>query len=250
MIHNRIAVIADIHGNADALLAVLGDITSFAPDLIVNLGDHFSGPLAAGETAGILLDRPEIVSIRGNHDRALVDTAPQQMIASDAVAHAQLSQQALAWLRALPVTLAIEDLFLCHGTPDSDVTYWLEHLVGDLVTARPRDAVAAFAKGIDAQIFLCGHTHTPRAVALPGGAWVVNPGSVGCPAYDDDTPLPHVVQTGNPAASYMLIDRHADGPPQITHRLVPYDTTRMAAQARAHGRAGWASAVSTGWYAP
>ena len=47
----RFAVIADIHGNADALSAVLADIDRRGIGTVVNLGDHFSGPLAAAETA-------------------------------------------------------------------------------------------------------------------------------------------------------------------------------------------------------
>jgi predicted phosphodiesterase len=41
----RVAVISDIHGNAFALEAVLADIDQQAPDAILNLGDHFYGPL-------------------------------------------------------------------------------------------------------------------------------------------------------------------------------------------------------------
>lgn len=249
MADQRIAAIADIHGNAPALRAVLADIARHAPDLIVNLGDHFSGPLAAGETAEILLARPDIVSIRGNHDRYLVDQEPARMGPSDAVAHAELSAEALDWLGNLPATHAQDGLFCCHGTPESDTTYWLHELVGDRVIPRPRDGIAALAGAVTADLFLCAHTHLPRAVRLQGGAWVVNPGSVGCPAYDDDHPVYHVVEAGHPDASYAIIDR-TGGKVAITHRTVPYDATKMASRARAHGRDGWARAVSTGWYAP
>jgi predicted phosphodiesterase len=40
----RVAVIADIHGNLDALEAVIADIRQQAPDLVLNLGDCISGP--------------------------------------------------------------------------------------------------------------------------------------------------------------------------------------------------------------
>lgn len=130
MPRQRIAAIADIHGNACALRAVLDDMAGFSPDVIVNLGDHFSGPLAAADTAEMLLDRPDILSIRGNHDRYLIDQTPTDMGPSDAVAFAELSETALTWLRALPPTLTLDDLFCCHGTPESDSTYWLHELVG------------------------------------------------------------------------------------------------------------------------
>ncbi|MEL7151833.1 MAG: metallophosphoesterase family protein, partial [Pseudomonadota bacterium] len=41
----RLAAISDIHGNSDALRAVLDDIKRRGVDQIVNLGDCFSGPL-------------------------------------------------------------------------------------------------------------------------------------------------------------------------------------------------------------
>ena len=50
----RFAAIADIHGNASALEAVLADIAAQGIVDIVNLGDSLSGPLEAGRTADIL----------------------------------------------------------------------------------------------------------------------------------------------------------------------------------------------------
>ena len=40
----RIAILADTHGNLLALEAVLADLRAQAPDLIINLGDLFTGP--------------------------------------------------------------------------------------------------------------------------------------------------------------------------------------------------------------
>jgi predicted phosphodiesterase len=47
----RLAAIADIHGNCLALEAVLADIRRQGIDMVVNLGDHLSGPLEARRTA-------------------------------------------------------------------------------------------------------------------------------------------------------------------------------------------------------
>ena len=43
----RIAVIADFHGDIRALEAVRADLARRSPDVVVNLGDHLSGPLQA-----------------------------------------------------------------------------------------------------------------------------------------------------------------------------------------------------------
>lgn len=244
----RFAVIADIHGNSDALAAVLADIDALCIETIINLGDHLSGPLAARETVDMLMAR-EMISIRGNHDRWLVEQPVAEMGPSDRVAFEQLEAQHLAWLCDLPASLSLADgqIFICHGTPTSDTTYWLETVTatGDVVL-RGRDEIEAEAEDIAASLILCGHTHTPRVVRLSDGRQIINPGSVGCPGYDDDQPVPHSVQTGTPNASYAVIEDSSLGW-QVTFRSIPYDTTRMASLAGQAGRAEWAHAIRSGW---
>ena len=50
------------------------------------------------------------------------------------------------------------------------------------------------------RLLLCGHTHLQREMRLPTGALVLNPGSVGWPAYDDDHPHDNVIEAGTPHA--------------------------------------------------
>lgn len=243
----RIAVIADIHGNHAALEAVLADIRAQGADLTVNLGDHLSGPLEARRTADLLIGLG-LPSVRGNHDRWLVEREAAAMGPSDRAALAQLDRRHLDWLAALPPTLTVEgEILLCHGTPASDTTYWLEAVTAEGVPHLASvDAIAAAAAGIDLPVILCGHTHIPRAVRLPDGRLIVNPGSVGCPGYEDDTPVPHAMQAGTPDASYALLDRR-DGRWRASFRQVPYDHMAMAALARRAGRPDWERALATGW---
>ena len=113
----RFAVISDIHSNSAALEAVLQDISDQGIESIVNLGDHLSGPMAARETAELLLAH-EMLSIRGNHDRWLVENKREDMNSIDGVAFDQLQERHLEWLRGLPSTLWLsENVFACHGTP-------------------------------------------------------------------------------------------------------------------------------------
>ena len=86
----RLAVIADIHGNLRALEAVQTDLHRHAPDLVLNLGDHLSGPLQAAGAADLLM-QSNYLSIRGNHDRQLLDRSPEKMGLSDRAAFAQLT---------------------------------------------------------------------------------------------------------------------------------------------------------------
>lgn len=241
-----IAVIADIHGNADALKAVLADLDARGIVTILNLGDHLSGPLAPRETADLLLSR-DMLSIRGNHDRYLVEQTIAEMGASDRVAAEQLDDRHRAWLAALPATATYRDrIYLCHGTPTSDVTYWMETVRADQSVGRRDPAeIEAWAAGIDLPVIVCGHTHVPRALRLRDGRLLVNPGSVGCPGYEDTSP-PHRMETGNPAASYAILTQTSAGW-DVTFQLVAYDTTRMAALAQGFGRPEWESVVATGW---
>lgn len=245
---SRFAAIADIHGNSDALRAVLSDIAGAGIDVIVNLGDHVSGPLAARETADILM-ASDMILISGNHDRWVATTPVNDMGRSDRAARDQLDDRHIEWLRALPATATLNDgeIFLCHGTPASDTTYWMESVHPDgTVGLRSGAGIEAETGGVSASLILCGHTHVPRAVRLSRNRLLVNPGSVGCPGYEDDAPVPHVVQAGTPDASYAILER-TDRGWRVTFRLVPYDSRRMVAFAERGGRAEWARALATGW---
>ena len=237
----RIAVLADIHGNLLALEAVLADLRSQAPDVVVNLGDHVSGPLWAAGTADLLMSL-DWVHIRGNHDRQLVDRPMERMGPSDQAALAQLKPRHLAWLAALPATLRLDaGVFLCHGTPASDLEYLLEEVTpsGNVQLASP-SLVQQRLGGRQDALVLCGHTHVPRVV---GG--IANPGSVGLPAYEDTMPYPHYMEAGSPHARYAVADL-VDGSWLVTLRLVEYEWESAAELAAAGGRADWACALRTG----
>ncbi|TCM79217.1 metallophosphoesterase family protein [Rhizobium sp. BK068] len=243
----RFAAIADIHGNHLALEAVLADIAAQGITDIVNLGDCFSGPLTAGRTAE-LLRAQDMPTVRGNHDRYLIEQPRDAMHASDAAAFDQLTVDDLQWLRSLPTREVYRDeVYLCHATPADDSTYWLESVSteGD-VFLKPLAEIEALAKGADLPLILCGHSHLPRVVRLSDNRLIVNPGSVGCPAYDDDVPRYHKVETGHPLASYCILEKGQAGwlP---AFRTVAYDHMAMSRLAKENARLDWAGALATGW---
>jgi predicted phosphodiesterase len=246
----RFAAIADVHGNYLALEAVLDDIRAQGISDIVNLGDAASGPLDAAHTIDLLI-ASNAVSIRGNHDRYLLDRAPEKMGGWDRPAYDQLQDRHFAWLRALPPTRVFHDrVFLCHGTPSSDETYWLETVLPDgQVKLAQAEAIARPAAGIANRLILCGHTHLARAVRLADGRMVANPGSVGSPAFRDVHPYPHVVEAGTVDASYAILEFNADRW-QIAFRQVPYDHRAMARLAREKQEMDWANALETGRLSP
>ncbi|GAC1040363.1 metallophosphoesterase family protein [Rhizobium sp. No.120] len=241
------AAVADIHGNHLALEAVLADIRRQGITDIVNLGDCFSGPLTASKTADMLLEL-NAPTVRGNHDRYLIELAPEAMHASDRAAYSELTERHLEWLRALPTsTVYLDEAYLCHATPADDNVYWLESVSPEgQVYLKPLEEIEALAAGIDFPLILGGHSHIPRVVRLSDGRLIVNPGSVGCPAYDDDLPYYHKVETGHPFASYAILEKAGDHWLPV-FRQVAYDHMEMAKLAAQNGREEWASGLATGW---
>lgn len=230
----RIAVISDIHGNCLALESVLEDIEDQGVDMTLNLGDLVSGPLEPGRTADLLL-ASDFPTIAGNHDRYLIGDAPLAPV--DAYVRADLSTAHLDWLAELPGTLAINgEIFMCHGTPRSDSTPWLDAWFrGRDVTLPDEARVTAEAEGFDFPVLLSGHTHVARSVRLRDGRLVVNPGSVGLQMY-----------YGSPDARYAIVDRRR-GKWSVSIRVVPYDHEAAARQAVQRGFPRWQEALTTGW---
>lgn len=247
----RLAVVSDIHGNLPALEAVLAEIGREKVDRVVNLGDIVSGPLWPQETAARLraLAWP---TIRGNHERQLLTLPVDRMGAADAFARARLGGDELRWLAALPATLDLGDgVWCCHGTPASDLAYLLETVTPDLgrsgspgVRAANAAEVAGRLGTVTSALVLCGHTHMPRVVRS-GATLVVNAGSVGLPAFDDDHPHAHLMETGSPHARWALVERVEAGW-QVQQRLTAYDCQAAARRAEANGRGDWADALRSG----
>ncbi len=243
----RIAVGSDIHGNLPALEAVAADIARRGVDLVVNLGDSLSGPLLALETARFLMAQ-DWLQLAGNHERQILH--PHQRTASDVHAHAQLGEAELAWLATLQPSLRLTpEVLLCHGTPRSDHEYFLETVEPGGVRLATAAEIETRMAGAEAALIVCGHTHVPRALRTAAGCLIVNPGSVGLQAYDDDHLLYHVMQNGSTDARYAIVER---GPQGWSAALltVAYDWRAMAALAERNGRPDWAHAIATGYAKP
>lgn len=246
----RIAVIADIHGNSRALRAVIDDLKAVAPDMVVNLGDCLSGPLDAADTADLLISLAW-QTVRGNHDRQLIDRPAEKMGRSDQAAHAELKNHHKAWLANLEPSLQVEDILLCHGSPDDDLVYLTEFVEPDgSVRIATRAEIGQRLRGTTVPVVLCAHSHVPRLVGLDGGRVVLNPGSVGLPAYTDTEPVRHSMQVGAPHARYAVLERRKAGEPwQVTFRAVVYDWDGAAERAKQKSREDWAQWLRTGYAA-
>jgi putative phosphoesterase len=179
----KFAAIADVHGNRFALEAVLEDIDRRRIQTVVNLGDHLYGPLDHDGTVALLTERG-FPSVSGNQDRQLVEEGSP---------HSN-------WLAAMPIARELPGMLLFHGTPAKDDRYLLETVWPQgLVTLASDDELLERLGPVLQPLLLCGHTHIPRAVRFRNH-FIVNPGSVGLQAYEDDLPYPHRMETGAPEA--------------------------------------------------
>ena len=177
----RVAVLADVHGNAVALAAVLAELEREQPDAIVHCGDLTWGPLP-GETLDLLAGL-DVLFVRGNADRSVTELAERlQDPAAEATPRerwmvAQHDAPMRALLAAFPPTVELEvdglgAVLFCHGSPRSD-----EELVTvETPGSRLADAVA----GTTAAVIVTAHTHVRYERQLLGRTFF-NPGSVGMP---------------------------------------------------------------------
>lgn len=210
----RYLVLTDIHGNSDALEAVLDEVSTQSIDSVLVLGDLVGYGAGPNEVIDKLaaLSQPTTV-IRGNHDRVIA--SPVQASHFNVVARLaarwtaeELSAAHLEYLEDLPRgPLEIEPgLFICHGSPLDEDEYLLS-LEG---------AAASFGHH-PGQITFFGHTHIPTLfVAVDGrlssfglegdaqtvdladgGRYLANPGSIGQPRDRD------------PRAAYFIYDTDA-----------------------------------------
>jgi predicted phosphodiesterase len=241
----QFAVIADIHGNSWALDAVLEDIRRRGIGMIFNLGDTLHNCLDPAGTAERLMGT-NVVSISGNQDRDVF--APSNAVRASrdyAYIMERLSAAQIDWLQSHPPTLIIDDVLLCHGTPHSDETYLLETVTENGVFLSDADTVSTRLGDSDARLILCGHSHVPHVVWLPDGRLIVNPGSVGIPAYDMDTPYPHVMESGSPHTRYAILTRQ-DASWNVEQIALVYPWQYPAEAARRYNRPDRARWIETG----
>lgn len=212
----RVALIADIHGNADALRAVLADIGRQGVDRIVVNGDVVNRGPDSAEALGLLLGRDDVTFTLGNHDDLLrlwhtrSETLPPEWFADPFWGATEWSAGQLdrAGLLDVPgewpltVTLrepGLPDVLVAHGTP--------AHYRESLSERTDPGRVWELAGG--AGVLVGSHIHRP-AQAERGGVLVLNTGAVGAPA------------NGDRRAQYLLLTATPRGwRPEF--RAVPYD---------------------------
>jgi len=246
MLNRKIAVLSDIHGNSWALSEVLEDIKNRGIREMVNLGDCFYGPLDPAGTAKILI-KLGIPTVRGNEDRILTeDKKDMKPSHTRLYTKRSLTAQSLEWLNTLPITMVpYSDFFMFHGTLVRDDEYFLVKVAKNNILLEDSAKLQSSLAPVKQKIILCGHDHVPRMVQLPNGQLIINPGSVGLPAYTDDLPWPHVMENGSPHARYSIIHQLETGW-KVENIAVPYNWKAAIDVALKNKRPDWARWLQTG----
>ncbi len=227
----KLAILSDLHGNLEALEAVLADLDAQQVDAAACLGDFVGYGASPNECIERIRPRIE-AAVLGNHDAAALGKLKLGGFNSDAATAArwtgdQLSAESRAWLDSLPLSTVWHEHRLVHASPaePDDWAYVLS------VT----DARVEFAAFHEPLCFV-GHSHVPGVfvdtdgqvsytrlgvVGLRTGCrYLVNVGSVGQP------------RDGDPRAAYVLLDLDDE---RLEHRRVEYDVARAAGRIAAAG---------------
>ena len=234
------AIISDIHGNSLAFETVLKDIKSRGIETVINLGDHLFGALEPEVVAGMIRQNP-MLCISGNTDREILQAIDSNFTKDgmDRV-KADLSEQSIAWLRSQAKTSTCDGLFfVCHGTPESDDEYLLEKVTAHGVFVYNDEELISKTSSIRERIILCGHSHVNRVIYLSNNKIILNPGSVGLPAYLGTGEHRFAMESMTPHAKYAIVTIDGDNI-SIEQVLCAYDWHKASEAARNNGNEKWA----------
>ncbi|MBD3419401.1 MAG: metallophosphoesterase [Chitinivibrionales bacterium] len=154
----RYAIVSDIHGNKEALLAVVKDTEKRLIDEVICLGDvvgYYPDPEACID----IVRESTSSCLAGNHDYAAigrVDTKTFTYYAYTAMEWTKknLSEKSKDYLASLPLTVRRENLFFSHSSPSTREPWAYVFPDSEL-------AVYEAFSALTCQLSFIGHTHWP-----------------------------------------------------------------------------------------
>lgn len=221
----RYAIISDIHGNREALDAVLEHLEHENCDEVLCLGDIVGYGAEPGYCVDVVRDRCKSV-VAGNHDYAVlgrinIDYFNPHARQATLWTRDQLDESQKKYLSDLPLTVVLDDLTIVHGSLESPELF-------DYIQTS-YDAYLSMEKLTNKVCFI-GHSHVPISFLLDDVITysvdsevdlsgvkkaIVNVGSVGQP------------RDNNPQASYAIYDSETE---KVRICRIGYDIERSAAK--------------------
>jgi diadenosine tetraphosphatase ApaH/serine/threonine PP2A family protein phosphatase len=231
-----IALLADIHGNREAMTACLADAERRHADQLVFLGDLVGYGADPGWVVDHVSERVDrgALAILGNHDAAAAGAREDMNeMAQEAIEWTRLQLDATQknFLGALPLTVKHEGRLFVHASP-FEPSRW--HYVTGSQAAR-NNLVA-----MDVSQSFCGHVHIPAlyGLSLTGKLMEFSPvAGTAIPLLQRRRWLAVIGAVGQPrdhnsAACYAVLDDKAN---TLTFRRVPYDVSTAARKIRDAG---------------
>jgi putative phosphoesterase len=188
----KIAALADIHGNYQALMAAVDQVERWKPDLVLVLGDTINRGPRSRECLEKIQEKESGSSwkvIRGNHEGYVLSFTDPDFPRSGPEFE---MRRVIFWTYQSLGTRQIEDVSkqpdrLSISLPDGKLlSGYHASTAGDRVGIYPDSTAKELEKLVDqkADLFLVGHTHQPLIRSFQGST-VINVGSVGLP-FDGD----------------------------------------------------------------
>jgi len=190
----KYAVISDIHGDILAFDVALSEIEKENVDKIICLGDSVGiGPYANECVKKIISLGDKIIAVRGNHEDRCIFGCPEfihddkkklseEELKREAWSRAQLDEESMNYITNLPQATYIVD-----GNHKIAITHYPALEDGSYKKFKfcfSKEECKEYFKEYNSDICLYGHTHIPF-VSRPDGNWVINPGSLGLPGYNN-----------------------------------------------------------------
>jgi predicted phosphodiesterase len=221
-VSERIALLADVHGNVAALDAVLTDLESQRVDACVLMGDYFLFGPRPREVFERLRDLAW-PAIEGNTDRYIVDADAAHPFAEMIGWYRdQLGEDALAWTAERPFSLEDGSLLVVHANPtDLEDLLISEQDEWETYQLTSAEQGARLMDGVTAELTVYGHIHYFSSGEF-GGRRVASIGSIGMP-FDGDHRAAYAIAAWD--GTHWSIDPHR----------VAYDHEAVAAEVRSQG---------------
>ncbi|MBR3954016.1 MAG: metallophosphoesterase family protein [Clostridia bacterium] len=212
----KFGVITDIHNNIIALKAVVEKLQQLQCDRIVCCGDIIGIGPCPEETVQYLMQIPDLIAVRGNHEKYLFDEMPTEYPNEENMGyeemqhhqweHSLLSKESVDFLKSLPYKVN----FKCEGYTLSVMHYCMDydgHYKVGKMNPTKRDLIKMFAD-VEADIVLYGHNHNRNI--CKGDKFYINVGSLGCPAQDKNIARAGIVNIQNSNFEFLPIDLEYD----------------------------------------
>jgi putative phosphoesterase len=194
----KFGIISDIHGNYEALKAVLAELDEMNISEIYCLGDVVGYYSQVNECCDELRSR-SIPSLMGNHDWYMAGGGfcPRSKSVNDCLVYQRkvITSENINWLRMFSIQRISGDIHMVHGGWADPIDEYLQ----------PSEE---YFSRINGELFISGHTHIQTLQHYTGKVYC-NPGSVGQP------------RDNNPRAAFAVYDG------TITLHRVEYNMQRV-----------------------